>query len=162
MALIAYFLADVYSTTKRTVENGKLSYPFLFRAGIVLALILAVANVTSYNRPIVVTPGLVAALGFILIFTVLPVFALGLHSLLRMRSYMKTKSGGVRSYGWYLALLGILLGALALLSVVLRPGSIPVAPVTTPTLTKQLIPRAHAVAAKQPDSSRPFDQYSGG
>ena len=98
-----------------------------------LALILAVANVTSYNRPIVVTSGLVATLGFILIFTVLPVFALGLHSLLRMRAYMKTKTGGVRSYGWYLALLGILLGALALLSVVWRPGSIPIAPVTTPT-----------------------------
>ena len=44
LALTAYFLADVYSTTKRTVENGQLSYPFLFRAGVVLSLILAVAN----------------------------------------------------------------------------------------------------------------------
>ncbi len=39
LALVVYFIADVGSTLKRTVQSGELAYPFLAQAGAVLALV---------------------------------------------------------------------------------------------------------------------------
>src|SRR5215212_5584647 len=44
LALIFYFLNDLYSTLKQTINSGKLSYPSLAYIGALLALILVVAN----------------------------------------------------------------------------------------------------------------------
>ncbi len=77
LMLIAYFLADVYSTTKRTVQSGELSYPTLVRVGAVLACGLGLAYGNSYNKPIVLSSGLVLAIGFILIFHRIALLGIG-------------------------------------------------------------------------------------
>lgn len=140
LLLIFYFLADIYSTTKITIETGKVAYPSLAYIGVLLAIVLDIANDSHPENALVhPSPFLISALGFILIFTILPCLALGLHSLTKIHLFIKAKFGGMRSHGRYLALLGILLGAIVVLSVLLRPGLIPAVPVKTPTLAKQLI-----------------------
>ena len=140
LALTAYFLYDVYTTTRRTVQTGELSYPFLVSAGMIAALVLLTNVLLPGSKPIQLGLGLVTGIGFIVIFTLLPCLALVLHTLLKFRAFMKTRGDGMRSYGWYLALLGLILGALVVLSALLRPRSLPAAPVTTPALTQPLQP----------------------
>ncbi len=139
LALTAYFLHDVYTTTRRTIQSGKLSYPFLAEIGAIVAFTLLATTLLPGNKPVQLSPGLVAAIGFIVIFTILPGLALALHTLLKMRAFMKTRGDRMKSYGWYLALLGILLGAGILLISFLRSGSLPVMTIKTPTSVRRLI-----------------------
>jgi hypothetical protein len=141
LALILYFLADIYSTTKTTIKTGKVAYPSLAYIGVLLAIILDIAN-DNHPKNVFAHPSLflVLALGFIFVFTILPCWAVGLHALIRLFFSMGVKFKIRRSYGWYLALLGLMLGALVLLSVSLRPGPIPAAHAKTPTPARQLVP----------------------
>ncbi len=154
LALTAYFLHDVYTTTRRTAQTGELAYPFLVSAGAMAALVLLTTVLLPANRPIQLSPGLVAGIGFIAIFTLLPCLALVLHTLLKFRAFLKTRGGGMRSYGWYLALLGLLLGALVVLSALLRPRSSPVLPVPTPTLIQTLRPTVTPLSNDRTSVSR--------
>jgi hypothetical protein len=154
LALTAYFLYDVYTTTRRTVQTGELSYPFLVSVGAIAALVLLTNVLLPVNKPVQLSLGLVAAIGFIVIFTLLPCLALALHALLKFRAFMMTKSGGMRSYGRYLVLLGVLLGAGVLLIAFLRPSPIPAVPVKTPTPVKQL-PPLRTTVTPLPNSQTP-------
>lgn len=77
LALLVYFLRDVYSTLKRTISSGDLCYPFLMKVGVVLAILLAAHFIIHpTGPPIKLSVSLILGAGFILIFTVLPVLAL--------------------------------------------------------------------------------------
>ncbi len=90
LGLTLYFFHDVYSTLKRTVSSGKLSYPFLAKAGVVLVIFLVGAFYSHpKNTPIHLSASLVLAIGFIIIFSILPLLALCLHLLLRFVSPLR-------------------------------------------------------------------------
>jgi hypothetical protein len=110
LMLVWYFLNDVYTTLKRTVETGRLSYPLLVKAGVVVAIILSLIwGCHSPNTPIRLGFYLVLAIGFVLIFTILPIFALCVHRILKIQLFLNTKLGGFKSYALYIVFLGVAL-----------------------------------------------------
>ncbi len=131
--LAGHILVSVYEMLKKTVQTGELVEPFFARAGVVLALVLIVAN---GNKPITVTPGLIVATGFILIYTILPIAALGLRSLMGIFSDMKIQLLNPRSPKLYLTFLIALLGAVLLLNAVSRPGTPNTTHASAPVLIK--------------------------
>ena len=84
---VGYFLNDVYSTLKKTIASGKLAYPFLAKAGVVVACILACFLLTHSDTPIKPSLVFVLSIGFVLFFTVFPTIALGLHWLRKVHSH---------------------------------------------------------------------------
>jgi hypothetical protein len=140
LLLAAYFFHDVYTTTKRTAQTGELAYPLPARLGVVLALILAVAFGDAYRQPISLSLGLVVALGFVVIFTVLPYAALGWHSRGKIRSALKTGSWDMQPTVRYLISAGLLLGVVVLLIVVWRAAPAPGTSLITPLATRKVLP----------------------
>jgi hypothetical protein len=110
LMMVWYFLNDVYTTLKKTVETGRLSYPFLVKVGVVVAIILSILWLGhSPNTPIHLGVYLVLAIGFVLIFTILPIFALCVHGILKIHLFLNTKLGGFKSFALYIIFLGVAL-----------------------------------------------------
>ena len=110
LAMALYFFKDVYSTLKRTVKSGNFSYPFLVKVGGAVAVILAVTYLAHpHGAPIQPSVFLVLAVGFVFVFTILPVLALCLHRISSIHSFLEARIGPFISYGLYIFFAGILL-----------------------------------------------------
>jgi len=113
LVLAWFFFGHVYSTLKRTINNGKLSHPFLAFDGSVLVAILVIAFLgRPANTPIHLRASLILAIGFVFIFTMLPALALCLHWLIKYHSWLKSKFGGIGSFSLITTSLVICLAAI--------------------------------------------------
>lgn len=109
LPFFAYFLKDVYSTLKNTVNTGQLSHPFLANAGLWLAVILVIANFNRpENTPIQFSFLLILAIGYIVIFTILPFLALCLHLPVIFYSFIRAKLSDIKPRRLFFASMGIL------------------------------------------------------
>jgi hypothetical protein len=96
LMLAGYFLHDVYSTLKKTIASGDLAYPFLAKAGVVVAIIQAYF-VFSHSPSKPIKPSLLffLSIGFVLFFTILPTLALCLHWIRRIYLLSSAKLGRI-------------------------------------------------------------------
>ncbi len=135
LAMAAYFLNDVHSTLKRTVESGKLAYPFLVEAGAVGAIVLSLGRLSQWPNTLLQSSFfLILAIGFVLIFTVLPILAVGLHWIGEILSFSFMRPRSLKLVGLHIVLLGVVI-ATSVFS--LNIGKSPVPLATKPTATAQ-------------------------
>lgn len=73
IAMFVYYLSDVYKTTKKTLETGEISYPFLAQVGVFVFLyLLGVFLHPASKNGISLSPTRIIAIVFIFNHTFLP------------------------------------------------------------------------------------------
>ncbi len=71
------------------MSSGKIAHPYHAYMGLLLAIMLIANYVHPENIPVLTSTSLMLAIGFIIIFTVLPFLALCLHTLIRLHVLIK-------------------------------------------------------------------------
>ena len=77
---------------KRTMSGGKIAHPYLAYVGLLLAIALIANFIHPENIFALPSTTLILAIGFIVIFTVLPFLAQCLHMLIRLHVHIKKRS----------------------------------------------------------------------